>query len=525
MTIQIKPEGGVAVNATGAQIVQIKSDLALNLVANIAPSDLPISLAQEAVNVAQDTYNTDTTTVLVNKTNIGHAHAITSVTGLRAELDGLAASAGSGGAAVPLATAYATSIPLDITGAGRRMARTTLAANSEFTVAASPVEGGVCELVLVANGVNAPDLSAFVNGNSFAYATANGARNFYTFTYLDGTPILFGLALPVVDTEAPTIVSVAVNDASPSVVVFTFNELIDAAFVPAAANFTISGHTPTGTVTVSGTTVSVPVTAPFVNGEAARTAAYTPGTTKLRDLVGNLAVAFSGQAITNNVAVVTTPYTFVSSNGNSNTSGTPAMSYTLTTSVVVGRRVVVSVRTASNAVVTGVSDTGGNIYTQVGVSLKRDANTHYLFTTIATVAASSITATASASVGPIRVYAAHYTGLGGAVQAVVPKTNFTAADPATPAFGVEVYSEYFTPTNKPGALIGFADSYSNDFMEEGIGFTGRVEMSSGNLAGTRNEYEDKRLLTQDVERVVWRTTPNATSTRVYVVLGCYILEA
>jgi hypothetical protein len=56
-------------------------------------------------------------------------------------------------------------------------------------------------------------------------------------------------------------------------------------------------------VAISGNQINLTVSAAFVNGEAARTVAYTqPGTNNARDLAGNLLDNFSGQAITNNVA-------------------------------------------------------------------------------------------------------------------------------------------------------------------------------------------------------------------------------
>jgi hypothetical protein len=67
-------------------------------------------------------------------------------------------------------------------------------------------------------------------------------------------------------------------------------------------------------VAITGSTINLTVSAAFVNGEAARTVAYTqPGTNNARDVAGNLLANFTGQAITNNVAAAdTTAPTFSS---------------------------------------------------------------------------------------------------------------------------------------------------------------------------------------------------------------------
>lgn len=104
------------------------------------------------------------------------------------------------------------------------------------------------------------------------------------------------------DGVVPTVNTAAVANATPTIVVLTASEPLDAAFVPAATAFAVGGHT-VSSVTISGSTISLATTPAFVNGEAARTAAYTqPGTNNARDLAGNLMANFSGLAITNNVA-------------------------------------------------------------------------------------------------------------------------------------------------------------------------------------------------------------------------------
>lgn len=114
---------------------------------------------------------------------------------------------------------------------------------------------------------------------------------------------------PPADTTPPTITAAAVANATPTIVALTASEALDAANVPAASAWTVSGHTVTN-VAISGSTINLTVTPAFVNGEAASVVGYTqPGTADVRDAAGNLLANFSGQAITNNVqpADVTAP--------------------------------------------------------------------------------------------------------------------------------------------------------------------------------------------------------------------------
>lgn len=108
------------------------------------------------------------------------------------------------------------------------------------------------------------------------------------------------------DTIAPTAAASAVANGSPTIVNITMSEAMDPAFVPAAAAFTVGGHT-VSAVAISGAAINLTLSAPFVNGEAARTLAYAqPGTNNARDMSGNLLANFS-RGIVNNVGDVTAP--------------------------------------------------------------------------------------------------------------------------------------------------------------------------------------------------------------------------
>jgi hypothetical protein len=85
------------------------------------------------------------------------------------------------------------------------------------------------------------------------------------------------------------------------------SEAMDTAVLPAASSVTVSGHTVTTLAWLSSTVLRATVSAGFVFGEAARTAAYTqPGSNNARDVATNLLANFSGLAITNNVPATDT---------------------------------------------------------------------------------------------------------------------------------------------------------------------------------------------------------------------------
>ncbi|MFM8899149.1 MAG: hypothetical protein ACKOF9_04265 [Burkholderiales bacterium] len=202
--------------------------------------------------------------------------------------------------------AYSASIPLTEVGVSY-MPPQTVSGPITLTVAASPVRGASVYLRLNANGINAPTFTGFQEwGGSMGYDNRNGIINQVQFWH-DGVDAWYMVTQAVgatpIDTTPPTILSASVGNAAPTNVVLVASENLNASFVPDSSAFTVTGHTVTG-VAISGSNITLTVTPAFVNGEAARTAAYTqPGTNNIRDTApaGNLLANFSGQAITNNV--------------------------------------------------------------------------------------------------------------------------------------------------------------------------------------------------------------------------------
>ena len=107
------------------------------------------------------------------------------------------------------------------------------------------------------------------------------------------------------DVTAPIALSASVANATPTFIDILFGEAMDTAITPAASAVTASGHVVSTLAWLSASVLRATVSAAYVNGEAASTAAYTqPGANQLRDTAGNLAANFAGLAITNNVAPV-----------------------------------------------------------------------------------------------------------------------------------------------------------------------------------------------------------------------------
>lgn len=117
-----------------------------------------------------------------------------------------------------------------------------------------------------------------------------------------------------IDAVAPTVLNYTVGTANRArplsgMVVGNFvrirtSKMLDRAYVPAAAAFTLGGPAKTiSAVEVDGPDIILTVTAPYVSSDAGITVAYTqPGAaTNVRDLSGNLLATFTAQAVVNSV--------------------------------------------------------------------------------------------------------------------------------------------------------------------------------------------------------------------------------
>ena len=102
----------------------------------------------------------------------------------------------------------------------------------------------------------------------------------------------------------PVLVSVAVENASPSAMVLTYNMSL-ASIVPAASAFAVKVNSTArtvGSVAVSGTKVTLTLASPVVYGDAVTIAYTKPSTNPLQTAAGGQAESFPAKTVTNNIA-------------------------------------------------------------------------------------------------------------------------------------------------------------------------------------------------------------------------------
>jgi methionine-rich copper-binding protein CopC len=206
-----------------------------------------------------------------------------------------------------VSTTYATAIPF--TGI-RYMPMQVVSAPITFTVnTTGSVIGGECQLALQADGSSAITFTGFTLASTQAYDNTAGRINNISFFRGPDGGYYYGVILgAATDLTAPTLLSAVVANAAPTVVALTFSESLSGTLAAAGA-FTVSGHTVSSRAAgATANIVNLTVSSGFVNGEAARTVAYTqPGSNDLQDASGNKVANFSSVAITNNVADTTAP--------------------------------------------------------------------------------------------------------------------------------------------------------------------------------------------------------------------------
>ncbi|MFA6571881.1 MAG: SGNH/GDSL hydrolase family protein [Bacteroidota bacterium] len=98
----------------------------------------------------------------------------------------------------------------------------------------------------------------------------------------------------------PEIVSISVEDATPTVVVLTYNIALNETSTPDISAYVISGKT-VASVLVEGLTVKVTVTERYYWGDTGTIAYTKPGTNMVKSTSGGGAVSFTATAVVNNV--------------------------------------------------------------------------------------------------------------------------------------------------------------------------------------------------------------------------------
>ncbi|MGI4849327.1 MAG: fibronectin type III domain-containing protein [Janthinobacterium lividum] len=196
---------------------------------------------------------------------------------------------------------FSATVPLDSRGQ-RFMPAQAVAGPISLTVGAVAA-GSLVWCDFIADGTNIPTITgAQEYGSSAGYDNRVGIANtLQLFAAPLGVKYTWAQDAVPVPIVAPTVSSASVANSAPSALALAMSATMDAAYVLAASAFTVTGHT-VSAVAISGSTITLTVSAPFVAGEAARTVSYVqPGTNNARSSAGNLLANFSSIAITNNV--------------------------------------------------------------------------------------------------------------------------------------------------------------------------------------------------------------------------------
>jgi uncharacterized repeat protein (TIGR02059 family) len=162
----------------------------------------------------------------------------------------------------------------------------------------------------VNNDGNLDLLASNTSANQIAVLLGNGNGGFTAQTPLATTaaPTGLGFASIIPDTAAPIFQGAVVNG---STLTLTYNESLDGASDPTGGAYTVTVNGVQRTVNsvdANGTTVTLTLASPVVGGETVAISYAVPGTNPIQDAVGNDAIAFTGQAVTNTSPVPdTTP--------------------------------------------------------------------------------------------------------------------------------------------------------------------------------------------------------------------------
>ena len=248
-----------------------------------------------------------------------------------------------------------------------------------------------------------------------------------------------------VDTTAPLFSSAAVNV---NVLVLTYAEDLDMSSTPANGDYTIglsSGTPPTVSgVTINGAEVTLALSAAVGSGLTA-TVSYTPGSTPLRDIAGNNAVALTAASVTNN------------------TPSGPAASLTasppLTEANLSGATVTV---TLVNTQYVALADLGADDFTLTD-TVAGDVTVASVLRSSTTVATVTLAHTGEAFSGDgtlsVTLLAAGHTGAGNLMTNTAPITATPAGPNDAP---VAVIAEGATLAVNAGASVTLNSTGSND---------------------------------------------------------------
>ncbi|MBY0236650.1 MAG: fibronectin type III domain-containing protein [Burkholderiaceae bacterium] len=246
---------------------------------------------------------------------------------------------------LPQDIAYSTAIPFI---GNRYMPQQSLSGAVAFTVnAIGAIKGAQTYLRLVGDGATTPTFSGMKEwGGSAGWDARAGIANQIQFFY-DGNDYWYSISQAVgasaVDSVAPTFSSAAVSNAARTVIVLSMSEALDAASVPAASAFSVSGGKTVTGVAISGANVNLTVSSAYAYGNAITVQYTKPGSSVVKDQSGNESTSFGPVSVTNNIATVPgAPTIGAATAGNASASvafatpasngGAPITGYTVTSS-------------------------------------------------------------------------------------------------------------------------------------------------------------------------------------------------
>lgn len=200
-------------------------------------------------------------------------------------------------------TEFSTAVPFN--QLYQHLVTTAVAEDIEFIVDPNDrVAGAVTVVRLLADGVSTISFSGIKEvSTSAGYDNTEDILNTLVFFY-DGFRYYVNIfqdkdAQPS-DIVAPTLSSAAISNSVRDRIVLTYNEALNTGFVPAISSYSVPGRT-VSSVTVQGSTVYVVVSTPFTYQQPV-SISYTPGVVPIQDASNNMSIAFSSQAVTNNIA-------------------------------------------------------------------------------------------------------------------------------------------------------------------------------------------------------------------------------
>lgn len=211
---------------------------------------------------------------------------------------------GGGGSTTYSPLSFSTAIDLST---NKVLTQTSVTGAIVFSTTGTPTIGTQVILRLIANGINAPDLTSFkeVTGSS-GYSNIANVVNILTFTY-DGTDYLYNVNQRIgdngsIDITPPTIQSITVTSATPTIINVVMSKTLSIVPTLLASSFVISGKTIASIAYASSTQINITLSAAVAQADV-MTASYTLpiAGSQIKDLAGNLLATISGISVTNSV--------------------------------------------------------------------------------------------------------------------------------------------------------------------------------------------------------------------------------